>query len=130
MVSNVSSFEAKDYALLISGTIWVEAIGSMIMRSKKDQPIDESESDPRQDWLYIDISLPAYAGRAPIDVAETTPPPRLLRTHLSYELLPQSAIASKSKVYYIATPILLPDFSITIMLRYTLPKTIFTYFNY
>ena len=78
----------------------MEAIGSMIMRSKKDQPIDESESDPRQDWLYIDISLPAYAGRAPIDVAENTPPPRLLRTHLSYELLPQSAIASKSKVYY------------------------------
>ncbi|GAV01477.1 hypothetical protein RvY_12183 [Ramazzottius varieornatus] len=84
-----------------SGTIWVEAIGSSILRAKEGQPIDESAADARRDWLFIDISFRIHDDKYPIDLAEELPHPRMLRTHMSYELLPASARANKTKLIFV-----------------------------
>ncbi|GAV01461.1 hypothetical protein RvY_12170 [Ramazzottius varieornatus] len=83
-----------------SGTTWTQAIISMIMHAKDTEPIDVSQSK-LDEWLYIEMNAPACKGKRPVEAARDAAPPRLLRTHLSWELLPQSVTTNSPRIVFV-----------------------------
>ena len=79
-----------------AGTTWTQSIVTMILSGKGSKAIDKSVFNIHHDWLYIDIG--DYFGEPPIYIAARQKPPRMIKTHLPFEMLPEDAIKNKSKV--------------------------------
>ncbi|XP_071975681.1 sulfotransferase 1 family member D1-like [Engystomops pustulosus] len=100
----IETFQARPDDLLIAtypkaGTTWMQEIVDCIMN---DGDVERSRRAPthvRSPFLEIASPPPVPSG---IDQLEVTPSPRLVKTHLPYELVPNSFWQQKCKTIYVA----------------------------
>ncbi|XP_066483142.1 sulfotransferase 1A1-like [Tiliqua scincoides] len=103
MMEEVDGFQAHPDDLLIStypksGTTWVSEVIDLICK----------EGDPqkcREDPIYLRVPFLEFAAPgvpAGIELLKVLPPPRLIKTHLPVQLLPESFWEKKCKMIYVA----------------------------
>ncbi|KAG8430751.1 hypothetical protein GDO86_020050 [Hymenochirus boettgeri] len=100
----IENFLARPDDLLIAtypkaGTTWMQEIVDFIIH---DGDLDQANCAPtyvRSPFLEISSPPPIPSG---VDVLETTPSPRMIKTHLQYKLVPKSFWEKNCKVIYVA----------------------------
>ncbi|KAM4631694.1 sulfotransferase 1C1-like [Discoglossus pictus] len=100
----VETFQAKPDDLLIAtypkaGTTWTQEIVDSIMNDGDVEKLKRAPTHVRSPFLEISSPPPVPSG---VDLLETTPSPRLVKTHLPYELVPKSFWEQNCKVIYVA----------------------------
>ncbi|XP_069840544.1 sulfotransferase 1C1-like isoform X2 [Dendropsophus ebraccatus] len=100
----IEKFQARPDDLLIAtypkaGTTWMQEIVDCIMNEGDVEKTGRAPIHVRFSFLEICFPPPVPSG---IDVLEATASPRLVRTHLPYELVPESFWQQKCKVIYVA----------------------------
>ncbi|KAM3917750.1 sulfotransferase 1C1-like [Leptodactylus fuscus] len=100
----IEKFQARPDDILIStypkaGTTWMQEIVDSIMNEGEVEKTSRAPTHVRSPFLEICSPPPVPSG---IDLLEVTPSPRLVKTHLMYELTPESFWHQKCKVIYVA----------------------------
>ncbi|XP_056389271.1 sulfotransferase 1C1-like isoform X2 [Hyla sarda] len=100
----VEKFQARKDDLLIAtypkaGTTWMQEIVDCIMNHGEVEKTRRAPTHVRSPFLEMFLPPPVPSG---IDMLEVAPSPRLVKTHLPYELVPQSFWQQKCKVIYVA----------------------------
>ncbi|XP_063791395.1 sulfotransferase 1B1-like [Pseudophryne corroboree] len=100
----VENFQARPDDLLIAtypkaGTTWVQEIVDCILNDGDVEKTRRAPTHVRFPFLEICSPPPIPSG---VDILEITPSPRLVKTHLQYDLVPKSFWTQKCKVIYVA----------------------------
>ncbi|XP_069840560.1 sulfotransferase 1C1-like isoform X1 [Dendropsophus ebraccatus] len=100
----IEKFQAQSDDLLIAtypkaGTTWMQEIVDCIMNEGDVEKTGRAPTHVRSPFMEICSPPPVPSG---IDLLEITPSPRLVKTHLPYELVPESFWRQKCKVIYVA----------------------------
>ncbi|KAM9305385.1 uncharacterized protein PAF06_013933 [Gastrophryne carolinensis] len=100
----VEKFQARPDDILIStypkaGTTWIQEIVDCIMNDGKLEKTSRAPTHVRSPFMELSLPSPFPCG---IDDLEKTPSPRLVKTHLPYELVPKSLWEQKCKTIYVA----------------------------
>ncbi|XP_053328017.1 sulfotransferase 1B1-like [Spea bombifrons] len=100
----IENFQALPDDLLIStypkaGTTWTQEIVDLIVNEGDVEKAKRAPIHVRFPFLEICPPPPIPSG---VDILEVTPPPRMIKTHLPYELVPKSFWDQNCKVIYIA----------------------------
>ncbi|XP_075035090.1 sulfotransferase 1B1-like [Mixophyes fleayi] len=100
----VEKFHARPDDLLIAtypkaGTTWTQEIIDCIMNGGDVEKTKRAPTHVRSPFLELCSPPPVPSG---IDILEVTPSPRLVKTHLPYELVPKSFWEQKCKAIYVA----------------------------
>ncbi|KAM9305386.1 uncharacterized protein PAF06_013934 [Gastrophryne carolinensis] len=99
----VENFQARPDDVLIvtypkAGTTWMQEIVDSIMNNGE---LEKNQSGPTHERSpFLEISLPPIPSG--VDILNVAPSPRLVKTHLPYQLMPKSVWEKKSKVIYVA----------------------------
>ncbi|CAH1787149.1 unnamed protein product, partial [Owenia fusiformis] len=87
-----------------SGTHWAIALVDLVMREGDTEAADNIHINFRSQWMHISQQIwsgevtMAAEGNNPMREAEMLPSPRLLTSHLSYNVMPESVQQGKCKV--------------------------------
>ncbi|XP_068099948.1 sulfotransferase 1C1-like [Hyperolius riggenbachi] len=100
----VENFQAKPDDLLIAtypkaGTTWMQEIVDCIMNDGDIEKTKRAPTHVRFPFLEITSPPPVPSG---VDILNVTPSPRLVKTHLPYQLVPKSFWEQKCKAIYVA----------------------------
>ncbi|KAM4697433.1 sulfotransferase 1B1-like [Rhinophrynus dorsalis] len=100
----VESFQARPDDLLIStypkaGTTWMQEIVDSILNDGDLEKAMRAPTYVRCPFLEICSPPPVPSG---VEILEETPSPRMVKTHLPYELVPKSFWEKNCKVIYVA----------------------------
>ncbi|KAE8577680.1 hypothetical protein XENTR_v10023012 [Xenopus tropicalis] len=100
----VEAFQARPDDLLIAtypkaGTTWMQEIVDSIMNAEDLIKVKRAPTHVRFPFLEICNPPPLPCG---VDILEQTPSPRIIKTHLQYELVPKSFWEHDCKVIYVA----------------------------
>ncbi|CAJ0968594.1 unnamed protein product [Ranitomeya imitator] len=107
----IEKFQARPDDLLIAtypkaGTTWMQEIIDSIMNEGEVEKTKRAPTHVRSPFLEICSPPPVPSGEytvpSGIDLLEVTPSPRLVKTHLPYELVPESFWKEKCKTIYVA----------------------------
>ncbi|XP_006031945.1 sulfotransferase 1C1-like isoform X2 [Alligator sinensis] len=105
--NKIWNFKARPDDLLIStyakaGTTWIQEIVDMIQQDADLEKCKRATTYKRHP--FIEWSLPESFGPIPsgLELAEVTPSPRTLKTHLPVQLVPPSFWDQNCKVIYVA----------------------------
>ncbi|XP_068099956.1 sulfotransferase 1C1-like isoform X1 [Hyperolius riggenbachi] len=100
----VVDFKAKPDDIVIAtypkaGTTWTQEIVDCIMNGGDVEKTKRAPTHIRSPFLEICDLPPMPSG---VDLLENTPSPRLVKTHLPYQLMPKSFWEQKCKTIYVA----------------------------
>ncbi|KAM4024680.1 sulfotransferase 1B1-like [Anomaloglossus baeobatrachus] len=100
----IEKFQARPDDLLIAtypkaGTTWMQEIIDSVMNEGEVEKTKRAPTHVRSPFLEICSPPPVPSG---IDLLEVTPSPRLVKTHLPYELVPETFWKEKCKTIYVA----------------------------
>ncbi|OQV22566.1 putative Sulfotransferase family cytosolic 1B member 1 [Hypsibius exemplaris] len=102
MMPKVAKMRARPDDIVVasfpkSGTTWMQAIVQLIMYRTLGTITRVGLSE--NDWCFLDLAH--NADPMPIDLLDEQMSPRLIKTHLPWDLLPKSIVEKKCKMIYV-----------------------------
>ncbi|XP_066270857.1 sulfotransferase 1A1-like [Branchiostoma lanceolatum] len=106
-LEQVESFEVRDDDVFVSafpksGTTWTQQIVSLVTSGSNFSEVSKIDMNKRVPWLESADLLGGPDAPPIISVLKDSPSPRLMKTHLSYGMLPKQAREGKGKIVYCA----------------------------
>ncbi|XP_054848485.1 sulfotransferase 1B1-like [Eublepharis macularius] len=102
--ARIENFEARPDDLIIStypkgGTTWMQEIVDLILVGGDTEKARRAPTQVRIPFLEICVPPPLPSG---VDKLVNAPSPRVMKTHLPFQLLPKSFLEKNCKIIYVA----------------------------